>query len=1074
MRSQGGLVALGVRNPVLANLAMVCILVAGFLAAKDMVRETYPEFSLDHVAVDVLYPGASAEDVESSITIKIEEAIAGLVGVREVSSSSSEGACAVFARLQTGADAATVVKDIQDRIERITTFPAGAEDPVVAERLVRNQVINISISGTASEMTLRALAQRVRDDLIADPDLSQISLVGIRDLEVSIEVSEEALQRFGLSFADVMAAVARGSVDLPAGTVRTRDEEITLRTLGQRHSAAEFEQLVVISAPDGTLIRLGQIAAVRDTFEENVRRGWFDGHPGVTVAVYKTPAQDTSTICEKVRQYVAGHAPEMPDGITMSVWGDASHDVDGRIDMLLTNGLMGMALVLLSLSLFLDVRLSLWVAAGIPISFAGGLIVLGATGQTLNMICLLGLIMATGIIVDDAIVIAENIHAHRREGQDGDAAAISGTSEMALPVLGSSATTVAAFVPLLFVTGVMGKFITVLPIAVIATIAASSIEAFGILPAHLRHAAPAVQTTSAFARLRMRVRRALDGSMAWAIERVYGPLVERAVRGRLVTLAVAAAALMLAVGVVVGGRTAFVLFPKGDSSLLRARVRFPEGTAVAVTEAAVRQLEQAALSVNDSPDLHRHGDGDPVRHVSSVIGEWPGFWVQTGSNLCEVMVELSPAETRRVTGAEILDAWRQQVGTIYDADTVTMVQHELGPTEKPLEIRLHGNDLEQLRRAADEVRAELAGYAGVYEIEDDLIPGKRELRVSLKPVARTLGLTVADLASQMREGFFGGEAARVLRDREEVKVHVRYPLDERRSLADVDRMRVRTATGEEIPFTEAADVEIVRGYSSVWRQDGKRRLRVWANVDERLANAEQILADLDREFLPALEERYSGELADSGFEYSFGGQRAQMRESMDSLVDGFAIALVVIYALLASMMRSYVQPVIIMVTIPLGLVGAIIGHRLMGYDLTMMSIFGMVALAGVVVNDALVLIVRINRRIRAGAPVLAAVVEGGRSRFRAVVLTSVTTVAGLLPLLAERSSQARSLLPMVISLAFGLLFATFLTLLIVPALYVATNDARRFARWLRFGGAFPTAERVEEAQAAPRDLQHAG
>ncbi|MCP4250040.1 MAG: efflux RND transporter permease subunit, partial [bacterium] len=915
------------------------------------------------------------------------------------------------------------------------------------------------------ETTLRSLARQVRDDLISDPDLSQISIAGLRDPEISIEVTEEALQRYALSFADVMAAVSRGSVDLPAGTIRTRDEEITVRTLGQRHTAAEFESLVVISAPDGTLIRLNQIATVRDTFEESPKRGWFNGQPGVMIGLYKTPALDTSTICRKVRHYVQERQTQLPEGITMSVWADTSRGVDGRIAMLGSNGLWGMALVLLALTLFLDLRLSFWVALGIPVSFAGALIVLALMGQTLNMISLLGLIMATGIIVDDAIVVAENIHARKSGAGDPAQAAIDGTADMALPVLGSSATTIAAFAPLLFVSGVLGKFISVLPIAMIGAIVASSLEAFAILPAHLRYGpSSGSASNSRLARLRRVARSGLDRALAWTIRRAYGPLVGAAVRNRLITLSVAAASLALIVGLVAGGRTALVVFPEGESQLLRARVRFPEGMPASATAEAARRLERAAWAINDDPNLDAEGGLPPVVQVSTVTGEWPGFWTDTGSHLCEVTLELAPAEERDRTGEEILDAWRAGVGTIHDAVSVEMARQELRPVGKPVEIRLLGQDLEQLRRAADEVRDKLATYAGIYEIEDTLIPGKRELRVSLKPVARALGLTVADLASQLRAGFHGGEALRVLRDREEIKVQVRYPGQDRRSLADVDRMRIRTARGEEIPFTEAADVELVRGYSTLWRQDGKRRVRVWAEVDERLANAEQILADMNARFLPDLARRYGEENHQAGFTYSLDGPYARMRESVGSLLDGFALAMVVIYGLLASILRSYAQPLIIMATIPLGMVGAVLGHVIMGSDLTMMSIFGVVALSGVVVNDALVLIVRINRLIRSGQPVVAAVLEAGRSRFRAVVLTTVTTVAGLLPLLIERSSQAQQLTPMVIALTFGLIFATVLTLLVVPAMYLATNDLRRVVRWLVRGGDYPTAETVEQGE----------
>ncbi|MCH7812839.1 MAG: efflux RND transporter permease subunit, partial [Planctomycetes bacterium] len=986
MPSPPGLISWGVRNPVMANLAMVCILAAGFLATRGMVRETYPEFSLDHIAIDVVYPGASAADVETGITIRIEEAIQGIDGIREVSSNSSDGGCSVFVALRNDVgNPSKIVKEIQDRIERITTFPAGAEEPVVGERLVPSQVINVAVSGDVSERTLKSLTREVHDDLITDPDISQVSIVGVRDDEISIDVSEEALQRYGLSFADVMAAVARSSLDLPAGTLRTRNEEITLRTVGQRYTGADFERLVVISAPDGTLIRLNQIATVRDTFEESPKRGWFNGRPAALVSVYKTKTQDTSTIARKVRAYVAARQADLPDGVTMSIWADGSREVDGRIGMLLSNGLTGMFLVLIALTLFLGLRLSIWVAAGIPVSFAGALVILGLTDQSLNMISLLGLIMVTGIIVDDAIVIAEHIHTRRQQGLSSIEAAVTGAREMALPVLGSSATTIVAFIPLLFVSGVMGKFIRVLPIVVIAAVIASSFEAFFILPAHLRHAGAAGDPgdhAPGRTSWRFRLRRRLDGALQGIIERWYRPALETAVRRRWVTLAAAAACLAITAGLIGGGRVAFVLFPKGDSNLLRARVRFPEGTPAAVTEAAVHRIAQAAKGIHDTQPASAAGTG-LVRQVFANIGQWSGFWTETGAHLGEVSVELPPAQTRRMSGAEILDAWRQQVGIIDDVLSLEMVPLEFGPTEKPLEIRLHGNDLEFLRRAADEFRDKLATYAGVYEIDDDLLPGKRELRVSLKPVARTLGLTVADLASQLREGFFGGEAVRILRDRAEVAVQVRYPRDQRRSLSDVSKVRIRTAAGHEIPFTEAADVTLVRGYSSIWRQDGQRRVRVRANVDERRANAEQILDDLEATFLPEAARRYRQENPEGDFSYSIGGQRAQIAESLGSLTSGLGLALVVIYALLASILRSYLQPLVIMAAIPVGVIGVVAGHLIMGYDLTIMSAFGAVALTGVVVNDALVLVVRTNRLVAGGQPIVAAVIEAGRSRFRA-------------------------------------------------------------------------------------------
>ncbi len=1063
MRSERSLIGLGVRNPVMANLSMVCILVGGAWSAWGMVRETFPAFSVDHIGIDVIYPGASPQDVETGIVIKIEEALSGISGVSELSSSSSEGGCTVFARLDTDVDdPARVLKEIQDRVERITTLPVGAEDPVVSERLIRNQVVNIAVSGDTSERTLKLLAERVRDDLIANPAISQISMVGVRDYEISIEVSEEALRRYSLSFNQVIAAVKASSLDLPAGVLRTKDEEIILRTAGQRYTSAEFEQLVVISAPDGTLVRLGQIATVRDTFEETAKRGWFNGLPGVMIGIYKTESEDTSIIARTVRDYAHSHQADLPQGVSMNVWADASRDVDGRINLLVDNGVVGIGLVLLALTLFLNVRLSIWVAAGIPVSFAGALIILGATDQTLNMISLLGLIMATGIIVDDAIVIAEHIHTLRATGLDAKAAAIQGGKEMALPVLGSSATTVLAFAPLLYVSGVMGKFIMVLPIAVIAAIGASAFEAFVILPAHLRHADQTVRGHQWRSRLRSR----LDGGFVWILDHVYRPALCWAVRRRGLTLALAMGGLLLAVGLIGGGRVPFVLFPKGETNLLRARVRFPEGTTLSTSEQVLRRLEKAALALNQLPEDQTGSEEGPVLQVFSNVGEWSGFWTENGTHLCEVTVELAPAETRTVRGSELLDLWRKATGNLHDALSVDMVQQELGPTAKPLEIRLHSDDLDVLARASDEVAAHLASYSGVSEIDSDLIPGKRELRVSLKPVARTLGLTVSDLASQLREGFFGGEAVRLLRGLEEVKVQVRYPASQRHNLADVERMRIRTHSGQEIPFSEAAQVEMVRGYSSIWRQDGHRRVRVRANVNERIANAEAVLQNMTATFLPELEERLRREFPEARFTYSLGGQRAQMNESMGSLARGFSMALVAIFAILASIMRSYTQPVLIMLAIPLGLVGAIAGHMVMGYDITIMSVFGAVALSGVVVNDALVLIVQINRIVRRGKPIVEAVVEAGTSRLRAVVLTTITTIVGLGPLLFERATQAQQLIPMVISLCFGLLFATVLTLLVVPAMYLIVNDVRRFVSWLWRGGEYPSAEDVEEREPA--------
>ena len=1088
MSGSRGLIAAGVRNPVLANALMACILVGGYLSARSLVTETYPEFSLDRISIEALYPGASPEEVEQGVCTRIEEALEGLPGVRKVWSSAAEDKGLVMVELfENVSDPRLVMLDVKDRIDQIDTFPPEVEQPVIAEVLARAQVINLAVHGDAPERTIKEWAVEIKDELLSDESISQIAMVGVRDYEIAIQVSQEALLQYALTLQDVTAVVAKNCLDVPAGTLRTRGEELTLRTTGQRYTAREFEDLVVIARTDGTLIKLGQIANVTDGFAEDYYSGRFQGRPAAVLEVFKTTDQDTATIAASVRDYAARKQAELPSGLELDVWGDTSREVDARIAMLLENAVWGMGLVVLVLALFLDFRVSLYVALGIPVSFAGALIVMHFTGQTLNMITLFALIMVSGIIVDDAIVIADSFRSRVSRGDTPDLAAVNGTRAVVLPVLGSSATTIVAFTPILFVAGIMGKFIAVLPVVVISAIVFSAIEAFCILPSHLQHClrdtfvGPAGKPVGSSNRSlhgglnhwRTAVRHRIEQWTNWVITRVYRPFCARAMRARGVTLSIALACGLLVTGLVAGGRVPFTLFPEIDTDVLRARVRFPQGVPVARTKAAVRQLEAAAERLNRDPALRHKTSGDLVCKRSSVIGEWSGWVRHHGSHLCEVIIELKPAEQRRLDGQVILAAWEQQTGVIDDAVSVTFGRVQRGPADKPLEVRLLGDDLEELSIAADEVCAALGKFAGVTGIEHDLLPGRREIRVKLKPLARTLGTALDDLARQLRNGFYGGEAVRVQRARDEVRVQVRYPDRQRRSIADLENIRIRGAGGREIPFREVADYEIGRGYTTIQHQNGKRRVRITADVDLRRANAERILAEFEAGPLRTLRDRYPN------LECHIEGQRAQLVESLRSLSAGLLIALVVIYAILAAMLASYAQPVVIMAAIPLGVIGVVLGHALTGYDLTILSVFGLVAMSGVVVNDSLVLLDRINTGIRQRAHrvgtahqsgagqcppddswVFDAVLEAGAVRFRAVILTTVTTIAGLAPMLLERSTQAQVLAPMAISLVFGLAFATGLTLVVVPALYLTVIDVRRVAWWLRRGGAYPSAESV--------------
>lgn len=1052
-----GLVSAGVRNPVFANLLMVVLLAGGIYSARTLVTETYPEFSYDRVSVEVAYPGASPEEVEQSVCMRIEEVLEGMEGIRKYwSRASQDGGLVMVELLDSVTDIRQAMQDIKDRVDRITTFPPDVERPMVLERMARAQIINVVVYGDAQHRTLKEIATEIKEELLGREAISQVEVTGARDYEISIEVAPEALLQYGLSLQEVTQAVARNSLNVPAGTLRTGQEEFTLRTTGRRYTAQEFEDLVIIARPDGTLVQLGQVAKVTDGFAEDFKSGRFQGQPAILIEIFKTRDQDTSTIARTVREYVADKRLQMPEGIHLDTWSDTSREVEARMGMLAENGVMGMVLVVIVLSLFLDFRVSLYVALGLPISFAGALIVMHWTGQTLNMITLFGLIMVTGIIVDDAIVISDGFRSRIAAGDKPDLAAINGTLSVALPVAASSLTTILAFAPLLVVVGIMGKFIAVLPVVVIAAIIFSGVEAFLILPSHLQHCMHEEGRAPGWLASRwLGLRQGIDRRLSNFIERYYAPCCRRACINRGLTLSIALACVLLSVGLVAGGRVAFTLLPEVDGDTLRAQVRFWQGVPVEQTIAAGNRLEAAADALNDRSVLDHAGDGDLILRTFTVVGEWSGWIGSAGSHLCEATIELMPAERRRLPADTILQAWREQTGEIPDAAAVTFERAERGPADKPLEIRFLGNDLHQLEAVVEEASERLRQFAGVSGIEHDLQPGKREIRVQLKPLARTLGVTLEDLATQLRSGYFGGEAVRVQRGREEVRVQVRYPDDQRRSIADLEALRVTGASGQEIPILELADFRLDRGYATIDRQNGQRRARVMANIDERRANAEQVLAEFQRDYLASVPARHPG------VDYRVEGQHAQMVESLGSLFSGFALALVAIYAVLGSMLRSYFQPLVIMIAVPMGFAGAVAGHLLLGYDLTIMSIFGVVAMAGVVVNDSLVLLDQINQSLAEGKPVMDATLNAGKLRFRAVLLTTVTTVAGLAPLLLERSSQAQTLIPMAISLTFGLAFATLLTLVVVPALNLGANDVRRAFVWLRRGGEYPSAESVE-------------
>ncbi|MHC5037136.1 MAG: efflux RND transporter permease subunit [Planctomycetota bacterium] len=1051
------LFVLVVRHTVFANLAIVFILAAGLMAFFSMVRELMPETSFDMVTVTVPYPGADPEEVEEGICLKIEEAVEGIEGIKRYTTFASENVGMALIECAQGYASAKVKEDVRDRVDQITTFPDDAEKPRVTEITNRLLVLLLCLYGEASERDLKETAERIKRDLVNLPGVSQVTVGDTRSLEMVIDLSEEKMRQFGVSFASVTAAIRRSSLDLPGGTLKTEGEEIRIRSLGRATTGREFASTVVVTRPDGVCVPLDRIATIRDDFKETPLQSRFMGKPCVTLIIFKTKEEDAVGIAREVQGYLPTLERSLPSGTHVVLMADLSKMVNQRITLLVRNGLLGLSFVFLVLWLFLDLRLGFWVSLGIPISIGGALAILAYYGQTVNMLSLFSLILVLGIVVDDAIVVGEAIYTHRRRGIPPREAAVGGVHEMAWPVIAAVITTIVAFVPLFFVSGGMGKMVWIIPMGVIAALAVSLLECLFLLPAHLSHL-PDLQAPRKRQGLLAgpeRLRRGFTDLFERFVADVFGPVLTRILAWRYALLGFVIALFLAAMGIVAGGHLKFVFFPQLDSDYLFAQVEFPEGTPPETTEEAVLQISAGAQKAQNR--LLPPGGESLVKYMSTMVGAFSGFQPGTGGHLGEVYVELKGSEVRKTEAKKFLAAWEEASGPVPGAISVKYEIRGPHPAGKPLEFWLLGDDLKALRDAALAIQAHLRTHKGVYAIEDDFRPGKRELRIQLKPEAVPLGLTLGDLATQLRAGFFGSEANRIQRGTEDVRVWVRYPLQARNSLADLERVRIRTPRGAEIPLPAVAKWTLTDGVSKITRKNGKRRITVTAEVDDTRANAREIRETMKKNFFPQFEKDHPS------VRYTLEGQAQETRETMIDLLKGFALAVLAMFLILATIFRSYVQPLLILFTVPFGLCGAVFSHLLLGYDLTIMSMFGVVALAGIVVNDAIILIEAFNTRIAKGNPFQKALVEGAQRRFRPVILTTITTFVGLAPLMAERSYQAKFLVPMAIAIAFGVVFATGLTLVLLPCLVGILNDVRRGLFWVRSGRWTP-AEEVEPAR----------
>lgn len=1030
-------------NHVAANLLMLLIGAAGLMAIFSARLEVFPEMSLDMINIMVPYLGASPSDVEEGVCTRVEEAIAGVEGIKRMTSTAAEGMGSTLVEVEEYADVKEVLDDVKAEIDTIITFPKETEKPIISELKTTFKVISIVLYGDVSEQTLRTLADRIRNEITDKENITQATISGIRPYEISIEVSEENLRRYNLSFDQVMRAVRNSSLDIPAGSVKTSGGEILVRTKGQKYYGLEFEEVIVVTRNDGTRIRLSDIATVRDEFQDMDLSARFDGKRAAFIQVSRTGEQDALDVARTVKEYVSEKRDSLPEGVSLALWEDDTEFLKARLSLLTRNGYIGLILVFVCLTFFLNVRLAFWTAMGIPISFLGAFWLLPLFDVTINMMSLFAFIMVLGLVVDDAIVVGENIFSYRQQGLQRLDAAVKGVREMCWPVVAAVLTTVFAFIPLAYTGGIMGKILRVLPIVVIGVLGFSLVEALLILPAHL--SSKGGRPGKGIRRFTDKINDVTDRGLKSFINGPFAGFVERAVRWRYVTLACGIAIFLTTIGIVAGGYIKFVFFDAMEADNVIALIKMPLGTPVGQTRAVAEKIEAEAFETIDEFDKKRGGDISLRKHVATTIGAQPtvgrGGPVQVDlggggqSHLAEINIELLGAEERDLSSITVKNRWRELVGEVAGVSSLTFIS-EFASTGDPINVELSHQDFDTLLAASEKLKSVLRDYTGVGDIQDDFEPGKVELKLKLKETGRTLDLTLSDLARQVRQGFYGDEVQRIQRGRDDIRVMVRYPEAERRSLADVENMRIRLPNGTEIPFDTVAEVQYGRGYSAIKRIDRKRVVSVSADVDQTLANANVINRELLSSGLPELVREFSG------LQYRFGGEQREMTESLGSLKTNFIIAMLAVYGLLAVQFRSYSQPAIIMSAIPFGIVGAAIGHLLMGYNFGIMSMFGIVALSGVVVNDSLIIIDLINRQRRSGIELHQVLRDCATRRFRPIMLTTLTTFFGLLPMITERSLQARFLIPMAISLAFGVMFATCITLVLVPSLYMILEDIK--------------------------------
>ena len=1066
-----------VNNSPAMNTIMIAGLLIGAFCMFTLRRETFPRFELEIILVSVPYPGASPDEVETGVCQKVEEAVRSIDGIKKITSVAKEGSASVVIELEADVpDVQKVLGEVEAAVDRIPSLPEFAENPEIQQLTIRNPAIKVAIMMDESDdpqwpVKLRERVERVREDMLLLPSVTTVEIVGSRDYEIAVEISERTLREHKLTLQQVAQILKNQNLELPGGKLKTRSEEILLRSKNKRVTGEEIAKIPLITKSNGVVLTVGDLGHVRDEFADTTAISRVNGKPGLVLQAEAAAREDILAMTEEIKGYV--DTTELPYGYSFEVFEDTSVDVADRLDLLQRNGLQGLILVFLVLALFLELRLAFWVALGIPISVLGAAVVLMFSGATLNMLSMFAFLIALGIVVDDAIVIGENIYAHREMGKGAVRAAIDGALEVLPSVAASVTTTVIAFMPMFYVTGVMGKFFAVMPLAIIAMLIISLVESMFILPCHLAHSEAG--EGESFTQQVRRVRRDLPFVFRWSvgpilvlcafvadnvyiplswigswfaacnrgvgkglefvIQRLYRPALGFCLNNPAIVVCTSLALLIFTFGFVRSGSVPWIFFPKMDTRVIQTQIIFPNGTPADVTDKATQQLEQVILEIGQEyEDAGQKVVRVTHRQVGQVTSNAPGGppMQMDGSHIGLVKVELVDNTQRDVTSQQIVDQWRKRAGQISGAESLTFGTQRMGPGGTPIEFKLLANaeHMDDLELAVEEVKEKLKSYPGVFDVVDDSRPGKWEYQLTLKEEGKALNVPLAVLGNKVRGAYYGEEAMRLQRGRHEIKLMVRYPPKERESLATFNDIRVDDGNGEKRPLSELATISRERGYSEINRINQMRSITISADVDEEEANASQVVRDLQANFIPELMDKYPS------IRVRWEGQQEQTAESVKSLMIGFVVALLAMFVLLTLEFTSYFQPLIIMAVIPFGAIGAIWGHYVMDLPLTLFSVMGLVALTGVVVNDSIVLVDFINKQLKEGVPLEEALREAGLRRFRPVLLTSLTTIAGLFPLLMETSLQAQLLVPMATSLCFGLMVATFLVLFLVPTFYL--------------------------------------